>query len=158
IHAEIFRKRPDIGAVVHAHSRAVLPFTIVPSIRVRPACHVCGFLAGLTEPFDLAHHAGDGTDLLISNAEHGRMLARHLGSASVALMRGHGFTAVGSTIQEAVFRAVYTVHNCEIQRNAIGLGAPVYLTDAEAAACDRTTAGQANRAWDLWVEQAERAH
>ena len=30
IHAEIYRVRPDVGAVVHSHSPSVLPFSVVP--------------------------------------------------------------------------------------------------------------------------------
>ena len=44
IHSEIYRARPDVRAVVHNRSPAVLPFGIVKSARLRPACHMCGFL------------------------------------------------------------------------------------------------------------------
>jgi len=34
-------------------------------------------------------------------------------------MRGHGFTAVGVSVEEAVYRAVYTCTNARIQMNAV---------------------------------------
>lgn len=40
-------------------------------------------------------------------------------SSSVVLMRGHGFTCVGSRIEEAVFRAVFTQSNARIQTTAL---------------------------------------
>ncbi|MDF7776466.1 class II aldolase/adducin family protein [Sphingomonas sp. AOB5] len=152
IHAELYRARPDIGAVAHSHAPSVLPFTVV-DVPVQPVAHTCGFLHGTGPAFDLADEAGDGTDLLIRNADFGRAFARHLGEANVALMRSHGFTTVGTTLAQAVFRAAYTAYNCQLQMAALQLGEPRYLSAAEAAACDASTNGQVDRAWNLWVSQ-----
>jgi HCOMODA/2-hydroxy-3-carboxy-muconic semialdehyde decarboxylase len=95
---------------------------------VRPIFHIGGFLAGTPGPFDIADHAGRSSDLLVRTAALGERLAEHLGNDSVVLMRGHGFTAVGQSIEEAVFRAVYTARNCEVQSAAMGLGDPVFLS------------------------------
>ncbi|MGC4028103.1 MAG: class II aldolase/adducin family protein [Steroidobacteraceae bacterium] len=78
------------------------------------------------------------------NAALGQEFAQHLGTAAVALMRGHGFTAVGSSVPQAVFRAVYTSRNSEIQQAALLLGGPKYLSDEEAIACEKTITGQAD--------------
>jgi ribulose-5-phosphate 4-epimerase/fuculose-1-phosphate aldolase len=153
IHAEIYRARSDVNAVVHSHDPSVLPFTVVPGAKLQPICHVCGFLAGTHPPFDLADVAGDATNLLIQDPALCRKFAEHLGKESVALMRGHGFTAVGATIPESVFRAIYTARNCQIQLAALQLGTPRYLSDGEAEACERTTSALAERAWKLWVHQ-----
>ena len=150
IHSEIYRLRPDVGAIVHSHAPAVLPFTVVQGIEVKPICHMCGFLKGTPPPFDVAHHSGSATDLLIRSTELGRALAAHLGPASVVLMRGHGFTAVGRDIPEATYRAIYAARNCEIVLKAMALGTPIYLSDGEAETCEATTSGQINRAWSLW--------
>ncbi len=153
IHAEIYRLRPNVGAVAHSHAPSVLPFTVVAGATVRPVAHVCGFLAGIGSPFDVADIAGDSSDLLIRDAALGRALAAHLGEAAVVLMRGHGFTAVGDTIAQAVFRAIYTAANCQMQHSAMQLGQPRYLSAGEANSCERTNSGQADRPWRLWVEQ-----
>lgn len=152
IHGEIYRARPDANAVAHSHAPTVVPFTVV-DVPVRPIAHTCGFLHGVGPAFDVADEAGDGTDLLIRSAELGRALASHLGEASVVLMRGHGFTTVGESVAEAVFRAHYTALNCQLQMSALALGEPRYLSPAEAAACEATTRGQADRVWNLWLSQ-----
>jgi ribulose-5-phosphate 4-epimerase/fuculose-1-phosphate aldolase len=115
---------------------------------------VCGFLEGVPPPFDVADHAGPSTDLLIRNAALGRQLADHLGNANVVLMRAHGYTAVGCSVQQAVYRAVYTIKNCQIDLSSRMLGEPTFLTAGEAAACEATTGEQVRRAWELWVQQA----
>lgn len=155
IHGEIYRARPDVHAVVHSHALPVLPFTVVTDRPVRPICHMCGFLDGTPAPFDLADHAGPASDLLVSSSQLGANLATHLGSASVVLMRSHGYTVVGSTVQQAVYRAVYTMRNCEIDLSARSLGEPIYLSPEEAATCERTIGTQIARPWQLWLDQLE---
>ena len=68
IHSEIFNARPDVHAVVHHHSPAVLPFGIAANAKLRAACHMCGFLGADGPPvFDIRDAAGPATDLLIRN-------------------------------------------------------------------------------------------
>lgn len=153
IHAEIYRRRPDVEAIVHSHASAVIPFTVVKSARVRPICHMCGFLRGTPTTFDLADHAGPDSDLLIRNSDMGAALARHLGEAAVVLMRGHGYTTVAASIPAAAYRAVYTARNCELQLAAAQLGEAVYLSEGEAAAADAAAMSQINRPWELWRKQ-----
>jgi HCOMODA/2-hydroxy-3-carboxy-muconic semialdehyde decarboxylase len=153
IHGEIYRARPDVQAIVHSHAVAVLPFTIVPELSLRPICHMSGFLHRTPQPFDIAHHAGDGTDLLIADSPLGAALAKHLAQGAVVLMRGHGFTAVADTVPQATYRAIYTCTNCSVQSEAMRLGKPAYLSDAEAVACERRASGQIERAWNLWRSQ-----
>ena len=49
---------------------------------------------------------GEATDMLVRNPELGAALAKTLGTAPVALMRGHGDVVVGQSVREAVFRAI----------------------------------------------------
>lgn len=155
IHGEIYRARPDVGAVVHSHSHAVIPFGVVRSHSLRAIFHMSGFVGTDTPVFDIRDCAGDGSDLLISNRQLGVALARSLGQGPVVLMRGHGATAVGPTLQEAVFRGVYVDVNARLQLEAIGLGAVNYLTAAEGRATAATNAGQIGRAWELWKMKVE---
>lgn len=153
IHAEIYRKRPDVQAIVHSHAPKVLPFAAVATVPVRVISHMCGFLEGTPTPFDLADHVGPASDLLIRNGEEGSALAEHLGEAAVVLMRGHGYTAVGTGVPEAVFRAIYTSLNCDVQRHALQLGQPKYLSEGEARTANASVMPEAGRAWDLWCHE-----
>lgn len=155
IHGEIYRARPDVGAVVHSHSPSVVPFGVVSEAPLRPIYHMSGFLAGGVPVFEIREAAGEATDLLIRDGRLGEALADSLGDASVILMRGHGSTAVGPDLRSAVFHAVYTELNAKIQAQAMGLGSPTYLTDAEGAAAAATNGKQVDRAWALWKAEAE---
>jgi ribulose-5-phosphate 4-epimerase/fuculose-1-phosphate aldolase len=155
IHSEIYRARPDVMSVVHSHSPAVVPFGTVPSVKLRPICHMSGFLGAGAPVFEIRGCAGHGSDLLIRNAGLGAALARSLGRNAAVLMRGHGSTVVGGTIRQAVFRAVYTEVNARLQSEAMRLGGPViYLTEEEGAAAAAANDGQIDRAWNLWALRA----
>jgi ribulose-5-phosphate 4-epimerase/fuculose-1-phosphate aldolase len=149
IHGEIYRARPDVHAVVHSHSPSVIPFA-ASSVRLRPVYHMGSFLGAGAPVFDIRRHFGC-TDMLVRNREQGAALARELGPAGVALMRGHGFVAVAESIPVAVYRAIYTELNAAAQQKAIALGGTVtYLEPDEAARSDETNRGVSDRPWALW--------
>ena len=157
IHSEIYKARPDVMAVIHNHSPAVLPFGIVKGARLRPACHMCGFLGEGPPVFEIRDSAGPASDLLIRDRELGAALARTLGSARVVLMRGHGCTIVAESVRVAVYRAVYTEINARLLLQALALGEVQTLTPAEAETARVTTEGQVDRPWLLWKQQANEA-
>jgi ribulose-5-phosphate 4-epimerase/fuculose-1-phosphate aldolase len=157
IHSELYKVRPDVMAVVHNHSPAVLPFGLVKGAAFKPVCHMCGFLGTGTPRFEIRDHAGDATDLLIRNRELGAALARTLGDGRLVLMRGHGCTIVAESLRVAVYRAVYAELNARLMLQALPLGEVQYLTPAEAEASRIATEGQAERPWNLWRQLARQA-
>jgi ribulose-5-phosphate 4-epimerase/fuculose-1-phosphate aldolase len=101
-------------------------------------------------------------------------------SNPTVLMRGHGFTCVGESIEDAVNRAVYTCTNARVQTTAllmqgtynIGLvgerfgggdkeTGPAkhedikYLSDREAKDAWTAISGHADRPWGLWCAEVE---
>ncbi len=157
IHSEIYKARPDVMAVVHNHSPAMLPFAIARGARLQPVCHMSGFLGGGTPLFEIRDHAGESTDLLIRNRPLGAALAQSLGTARVVLMRGHGCTVVAESVRVAVYRAVYTELNARLQLQASMLGEVQALSAGEAQATQVTNEGQVERPWTLWRERARAA-
>ena len=81
-------------------------------------------------------------------------MVRALGGAPVVLLRGHGSTAVGNSIAQAVYRAIYTEVNARLQADAMRLGAVNYLTAEEGAAASATNDGVISRIWNSWKAQA----
>ena len=156
IHGEIYRARAEVQAVVHSHSPCVIPFGVASGSPLRAVCHMSGFLGASTPVFEIRAAAGPASDMLIRNRALGAALAQSLGTRVVVLMRGHGSTAVGKSLQQAVFRAVYTEVNAKLQAEAMRLGPVTYLTDAEADNAAAANDGQISRAWLLWKMQAER--
>lgn len=154
IHGEIFRARPDINAVVHSHSPALVPFTVVPSVPFRPIAHMCGFLGAGAGRFEIRDTAGAATDLLIRNRTLGHALATSLGAHSVVLMRGHGSTTVAPSLKQVVFRAVYAEVNAKLLADALRLGPVEYLSEAEARAATAIEK-EIERPWQFWKAEAK---
>lgn len=153
IHSAIYKARPDVMSVVHSHSPAVIPFGVTGA-RLRPICHMSGFLGAVTPVYDIRHSAGESTDLLISNQALGESLAATLGQSNVALMRGHGSVTVGNAIKQVVFRAIYTESNARLQSEASRLGEINFLTEAEAKATSDMNDLHLDRPWEMWKRNA----
>lgn len=154
IHSAIYKARPDVMSVIHSHSPAVIPFGVTGA-RLRPICHMSGFLGATTPVFDIRHSAGESTDLLVSSQALGEALATVLGAANVALMRGHGSVTVGNSIKQAVFRGIYTESNARLQAEASRLGDITFLTDAEAKATSDMNDKHLDRPWEMWKRNAQ---
>jgi ribulose-5-phosphate 4-epimerase/fuculose-1-phosphate aldolase len=155
IHGSIYRARPDVGAVVHSHSAAVIPFGVVKGVPLRPVFHMASFMGAADTPvFEIRDAAGPDNDMLVRDEPLGDALARSLGAAPVVLMRGHGSTTVGRDVREAVFRAVYAEVNARLQADSMRLGAVTFLSDQESKRSSESNAGQIARAWELWSREA----
>lgn len=149
IHGRIYASRPEVGAVVHSHAPAVVPFA-ASSVPLAPVSHMASFLGVDVPVFEMRTHFGM-TDLLIRNNDHAARLAEAVAGAAVVLMRGHGFCAVGRDLPEVVFRAHYTQQNAELQQRAIALGGTVkYLSSCECELATRINQQVLGRPWALW--------
>jgi ribulose-5-phosphate 4-epimerase/fuculose-1-phosphate aldolase len=155
IHGAIFRARPDVVAVVHSHSPAVVPFSIAKGARLRPVCHMSGFLGTGAPLFEIRDTAGAASDLLVRDDRLGTALAASLGGANFVLMRGHGSTTVAPSLKVAVYRAVYAEVNARMQLQAQQLGEPEFLTAEEAVSTMETNEKQVERPWALWKAAAQ---
>jgi len=153
IHGEIYRARPDVVAVVHSHSQSVVPFAVTKT-PLKPVYHMSGFLGEGSAHFEIRDVAGN-SDLLIRNATLGRALADALGSHTAVLMRGHGSTVVGTSLEQAVYRAIYAETNARLQTQALALGDVTYLNAEEASLAAATNDTQLARVWELWSRAVE---
>lgn len=159
IHGEIFKARPDVVAVCHHHASAILPFCLTGESLV-PVIHLGASIGTDVPMWDQRDEFGD-TNLLVVKAEEGASLARALGKHPLVLMWRHGATVVGATIQEVVFRSIYSCRNAELQREASRDGAmPLRgkLSPGEIERCG-TIYSQPNvisRVWEYWVSRLER--
>lgn len=154
IHAEIYRARADVKAVVHNHAPSVIPFG-VSTVPLRPMYHMAAFIGNGVPVFDIRKSFGM-TDMLVSDSRKGRALAEALGDKTAVLMRGHGVAVVGSTIPIAVGRSIYLDLNARIEAQAIGLGGNItYLDPQEAQKMMDNGENRAyERPWELWKAKA----
>ena len=123
IHSEIYRLRPDVMSVIHAHpthavalsatGRALLPIS-QPSV---------AFADGL--PYFT------GTIDLIRTPEMGAAVAQALGAAKAVLMRNHGVAVVGESLDESTVLTILLDNACQIQLLAQAGGGIGPMFDAD---------------------------
>ena len=149
IHGEIYKARPEVRAIVHNHSPALIPFSL-SKVPLRPVFHMAAFVIEGVPVFDAARDLGIHR-LLIESPQLGQALARTLGEKPAVLIRGHGAAVVGTSLPMAVGRSVYLERSARIQTEATALGGELTCLDPEAA---RAMADNAYpRAWELWKQR-----
>ena len=155
IHSELYKAHPEITAIVHSHSPSIIPFGVI-SVPLRPIYHMSSFLGAGVPIFEIREAGGPATDMLIRTPELGAALASRIGAAAVVLMRGHGNVVVGASVQQVVFRAIYTEINAKLQAEALRLGEGQVnlLNTEEAAKATATNNAVLSRPWELWKRQA----
>jgi ribulose-5-phosphate 4-epimerase/fuculose-1-phosphate aldolase len=161
IHAAIYEARPDIQSVVHAHAEDILPFGIAQATPLRPVIHSGSFIGANVPVWDIADRFGD-TNLLVTNMEQGRDLAKCLADNNVALMRGHGFASAARSLIEVVRMSVYLPRNARALLRAKQLGGDItYLRQGEIDARNRGYSPYSTetwRAWEYWANKAGCGH
>lgn len=158
IHSEVYKARPDVHAVIHTHSPAVIPFSVT-QVPLRPVHNTASFLAPAVPVFEMRKAAGM-TNNLVTNSARGKALAETLGDRPVALLRGHGNVVVGPDVRRTVARAIYTEVNARMLLQAVTLGGPITFIDPEESKQiegNRETMGTGHgvdRIWQMWAEEA----
>lgn len=122
IHRDIYRARPEVGAVVHAHS----PFAVSVACLRRdiPQFHYMVAVAGGRD-IRCAGYATFGTQALSDR------VLEALADRRACLMANHGMVAVADDLDSALALAVEVEALCEQYWRASLLGEPVLLTEAE---------------------------
>ncbi|MBB3998013.1 class II aldolase/adducin family protein [Aureimonas pseudogalii] len=124
-HREILRRRPDMNAVVHAHST----FCTVMAIARRdiPACHYMVAAFGGSD-VRCAGYARYGT------AELSQLALEALEGRTACLLANHGMIAMGETLDKAMWRAVELETLARQYFHSLQIpGGPVILSEEEIA-------------------------
>ncbi len=156
IHTWIYKTRPDVQSVIHIHPPTVVLFTIcnTPILPLYGAYDPAGlriYLDGI---------ANYRRSILISNDERGKEFAQAIGDKRVCLMRGHGITSVGRSVQEATVTAIKLNQLAEMNYQASLLGTPEPIPDEDIKAFEsighmttdegRRTTGHLTSVWRFY--------
>lgn len=121
IHTQIYKHRPDVGCVAHFHP----PFGVLFSVLDRPLVPVFlkGAMVGTVPVHDNPRH--------INNVEKADEMVATLGQGKAVLLRGHGVTVVGKTVEEVFFLSVCLEENARRYYQALAVGEPKPLSEEE---------------------------
>ena len=125
IHTWMYRQRPEVNSVIHIHPPTIVTFTVVgkPLLPIYGA-YDPGSLRLLLNGVPLFD-----SSVLISNDTLGEQLAQTIGDKDVVLMRGHGITSVGSSVETAGLNAIMLNEVAEMNYRAYMLGDPRPISD-----------------------------
>jgi len=157
IHGEIYKARPEVNSVCHHHCPAFMPL-LATGTDYMPIFHL-GSVGGIRPPFwDQRDEFGD-TNLIVAKPEEGASLARALGPHWIVLMRRHGATVAGKTLEELTFRTIYTARNAalQIQAHTLGLVSPLNPAETRLASEYNLRPGPVMRAWEYWNARLDKA-
>lgn len=151
LHTEVYRARPDVGAVVHAH-----PWYATA-------------LAGTSAPLQMVTHDAalfetglpvfDELSGMITEVAQGKAVARSLGDARAVLLRNHGVVVTGADLPWVVLTAVTLERAARMQFFAQSLGplAPIAPAELPELAAVKYQDRFLAEYWDYWCRQVELA-
>lgn len=134
LHGQVFKARPDVMVVVHAHTPEFVAFGMssaplywgpnnqVPVWDIRPV--------------------NNGRSGIVSSNPLGQSMAEKLGKSEAVLLWGHGITLTARSLPEVIHRSVALRDNARLQLASVSIGKPA----TPAAIVDAAAADQ--QAWD----------
>ena len=155
IHAAVYEARSDVRAILHAAPEDLLPFGITQT-PLRSVIASVGDIGQRVPVWDIAKRFGNATDLAVSSLERGRDVARTLGKARVALLRGSGFVVTGRTLNDLVRLSAYIPRNGRAIMDAMPFGKIKSISAGETAArlVIDPESNAMRRGWEYWARQA----
>ena len=112
-HVWIYRKRPDVRAIVHTHA----PYASALSCTSSPlrTIHMDAAMLHGTA------HLADWPGVPVADDE-GRIISGALGSAKTILLANHGLLTAGASVEEATYLAVFFERAARMQLRAMAAG------------------------------------
>lgn len=151
VHSEIYKARPDVGAVAHIHSENVVTFTLVkesPRLELM-RCDAVRWRSGIPTHADPTR---------IRNNAQGAELAATLGPHRAALMRAHGAVLVAPNARAVFADTIQLDENARAQLLAATLGTPAPLTESELDALEESSPPEfihhyMNKIWQYYAQR-----
>jgi ribulose-5-phosphate 4-epimerase/fuculose-1-phosphate aldolase len=154
IHTWMYKTRPDVNSVIHMHPSTVVAFTIVD----RPLLPVYGAYDPASLSLWIKGIPNYDRSVLISNDKLGEELAGAIGDSDVIMMRGHGITTCGDTVEAAGMNAILINELAEMNYKALLIGTPRAIPDEDLAEFKERLGGRragAGAAWDTYRKMVD---
>lgn len=149
IHSGLYKARPDIQAVFHLHTPAIVAVASMEK-GVLPISQWALHFYGRIHYHDY--------DSLALTEDQGLGLGEDLGDKPILMLRNHGVVICAATIQEAMFYAYHLEKACRTQCLALGLNQPLIIPSHETCqrACQDLHSFEDDfgmRDWQAWVRK-----
>jgi L-fuculose-phosphate aldolase len=150
LHTEVYKRRPDVGSVVHGHPPYATAFGATDAEFAYLTHDSVLFVEGIS--------TYDGVPDLIIDERQGGLVAEALGSGTALLLRNHGVLVAERDIRWAVLASVLLERAIYLQAIATSLG-PLHPIPQRLLGGIHAVKYQADFAgeyWDAWVRELRR--
>jgi ribulose-5-phosphate 4-epimerase/fuculose-1-phosphate aldolase len=146
IHTEIYRARPDVGAIVHTHQRSATLVGVL-GLPIEPVLHV---------PATFVEHNPPTwpSPTLVTSAERGRALAGTLGGGRFCHLQGHGIVSAAEGVREATVGAAMLEQLAEATLTAESTGTKPRVIPADEIATLRGQVAGVEGRWAYFCQLA----
>ncbi len=148
IHLEIFKSRPDVGAVAHFHTHNATSFSMSEHDLVPTYFMASIFKGGIPVHPD---------SRLIMTEDRGKAMTKTLGDRRAMLLRAHGIVVTGPDIEEMTAGVYFMEDNAKRTAIAASMGRYEVLGEAEMEEIAEEllrTRGPIGRVWVLAENEA----
>jgi ribulose-5-phosphate 4-epimerase/fuculose-1-phosphate aldolase len=144
LHLEIYRKRPDVRSVIHLHPCYAVLLSSVFQGKINTISQQGVRFTGQIPFFTSA--------ALIQSPEQAEQLAQALGKQCVVLMKNHGITVAGESVEEAVILAIHFEQAAKdhLMANLFGKPSGMLLAEAKKISANNYTPTQYQMIWDFY--------
>jgi L-fuculose-phosphate aldolase len=151
LHTEVYKRRPDVGAVVHGHPPYTTAFAATDA-SIELLTHDAILFADGVAVFD-------ETADLITDEDQGHAVAEALGGRRAVLLRNHGVVVADKDVPWAVLSAVTLERAIRLQSIASTLGElrPMPQDWAERMHSDKYQDRFVAEYWAAWIRRVRRA-
>ena len=146
IHSWLYKTRKDVQSVIHIHPPTVVLFTIcrkelLPIFGAYDPTSVRLLMEGIPTY---------ERSITVSNDTLGEEFVQVMGDKRACLMRSHGITTAGSSVQEATMAAIKLNELAEMNYRACLLGTPHAIPDDEIAVITQLKRKRGNATDSSW--------
>ena len=158
IHAEIYKARPEVMAILHAHTPELRTFG-QSSVTLRPVYEKARFIGAGFPLYDITQFTGGAPSPVscthcISTPELGRAMVNVMGKAPVVMLLEHGIAMADTSLRGLVINAYNLRMSARVQQLAVALGGTVGYFDTTSADGDLSSGrNAAYPEWDYWRQE-----
>lgn len=147
LHTEVYKRRPDVGSVVHGHPPYATAFAATDAEFAYLTHDSVLFVDGIS--------TYDGVPELIIDEQQGGLVADALGDGRVLLLRNHGVLVAERDVRWAVLAGTLLERACQMQVRASALGALHPIPESLLARIHAVKYQQdfAKEYWDAWIRE-----
>lgn len=151
LHTEVYKRRPDVGSVVHGHPPYATAFGATDAEFAYLTHDSVLFANGIS--------VYDGVPDLIIDEQQGGLVAEALGEARALLLRNHGVLVAERDLRWAVLASVLLERACQAQLLAGALGPfhPIPASHLDGIHAVKYQGDFAGEYWDAWVRELRRS-